>query len=456
MSATLGEGCRDRPIGAAEVALSGVPDRVPLSIGQQALWLFQYMSPRSCAYHVPLAFRLAGPVDVGLLRAALDVVTRRHEALRTAFRQDTEGTPYQIVLPWTPTDLPVYHATDDEAVATIVNDAARAPFDLAEGRPIRAVLIRLDRHDHVFVVVTHHIVSDGWSMRLLTQEISTAYRAMAGGEQPDAALPRLEVQYADYALWQREWWSGPELDSRLAYWQRTAEGLRGVDLTDGRARPRRPTYAADRLIVEVPRWVTDPLRAHTAATGASFFALLATAFTLLLRERTGEPDIAFGTMLAGRTEPELEHLVGYFVNLVMLRCDLRDDPTPAVVAKRLGTAMLAAIDHEAPFPAVVERLAPRRVAGRNPLFQITMQLRTGGSAPAPLRLPGVTVTEVDVYPGQHAFDLTVSFLDTPPALRISVEYTTEAFDRLWAADFADQLIRILHALSKGTSDDRAH
>ncbi|NUT49374.1 MAG: hypothetical protein HOV94_19000 [Saccharothrix sp.] len=425
-------------------------DRVPLSPGQQALWLFQHMSPRSSAYHVPIAFRLTGPLAVDALRGALDMVVRRHEVLRTAFRVDGDGEPYQEVLPPGRVDVPVHEAADADAAFKVVEDLVRAPFDLAEGRPIRAAVVRPAEHEHVFVVVLHHIVADGWSLRVLTDELSSAYRALWRGEEPK--LPHLDVQYADYALWQRELMS--EMDDRIGYWARVLADLPAVDLAGGRPRPRRPSYTAERLLVDVPADVTRGLRALAAARGTSLFPLLAAAFAVVLRDRTGQADVAFGTLLAGRGEPELEPLVGYFVNLVVLRCDLSDDPSTTEVARRLGAAMLAAIDHEAPFGAVVERLAPPRAAGRNPLVQVTMQLRTGTSAPAVPDLPGVDAVELDVYQGQHAFDLTLTFLDLPDRLTVSAEYSTEVFDRAGARDLVDRIVRTLHALPEGNADGR--
>lgn len=410
------------------------------------------MSPRSSAYNVPIAFRLSGPLRVDLVRAALDLVVLRHESLRTAFRADEDGVPHQEVLPPDGVDVPLHDVADRDAAAKLVEDVARTPFDLAGGRPIRAAVVRVADNDHLFVVVLHHIVGDGWSLRVLVEELSTAYRALWRGEEP--ALPRLEVQYADYALWQRDLLTPSEMDDRLAYWERTLVDVPAVDLTDGRVRSRRPTYAAARLLVDVPADVARAVRAHAAATGTSLFPQLATAFALALRQRTGGADVAFGTMLAGRVEPGLEPLIGYFVNLVVLRCDLSDDPPTAEVSRRLGAAMLAALDHEVPFTAVVARLAPPRAAGRNPIVQVAMQLRTGGSAPAVPDLPGVTAVELDVYQGQHAFDLTLTFLDTPDRLTISVEHSTEVFDPDWAAGLADQLVRTLHALPEGTADGR--
>lgn len=426
---------------------------VPLSLGQQALWFFQHMSPRSSAYHVPLAFRLTGPLRVDLLHAALDTVVRRHETLRTAFRQESDGEPYQVVLEPGAFDLPVHDlSTAAEAVEKTVADIVRTPFVLADGTPLRAAVLRTGPDEHVFVLVAHHIVSDGWSLRLMTDEISAAYRALGRGAVPEAELPALDVQYTDYALWQRDGLAMPEQEEALAYWERALAGVPTLDLADGRSRPRRPTYAADRLLAEVDPGVAAALHEHAKATGTSLFSLLAAAFTLAVHERTARTDIAFGTMLAGRVEPELEPLVGYFVNTVVLRVDLSDAPSPHVLADRLGAAMLGAIDHEAPFGSVVERLNPPRRPGRNPIYQVTMQLRTGGSAPGVLELPGITAHEIDVYQGQHAFDLTLTFIDSTAGLTISVEYSTEVFDRVWASDLAAQLVRILQALPEGTHD----
>lgn len=426
-------------VGATDLA-----ERYELSSGQEALWMFEQLVPGTAAYHVPLAFRLRGPLRTDLLDAALTLVVRRQEVLRTAFRED-DGEPYQLVLPPAGAEVPLCEVADGAELAEALRREAREPFDLAGGRPFRLRLFRLGPEEHVLSLVMHHIATDGWSLRLLTDELSAGYAALLAGEDPEAALPELPVPYRRYAQWQRECFQGPELEQLLGHWEKELRGIPAVDLAAGRERPRRPSFAADRLVVrldpELHRALTDLAR----AARVSLFSWLGAAFSLALTERTGRPDTAFATLFAGRGEPELEPLIGYFVNMVVLRADLADDPAFCELAARLNAANLRAIDHEVPFGSVVRHLAPARRPGRNPLAQVTLQLRTGGSAPGRPELPGVDCEDVDLYPGQHAFDATVTFIEDGPDFLLSIEYSTEVFDAPWAAGLADQLRALLRA-----------
>ncbi|MFJ7243693.1 condensation domain-containing protein [Kitasatospora sp. NPDC098652] len=424
-------------VGAADPA-----ERYELSSGQEALWMFEQLVPGTAAYHVPLAFRLRGPLRPELLRAALTLVVRRQEVLRTAFRAD-DGDPYQLVLPPGEAELPLCDTTDGAELAAALHREAREPFDLAAGRPFRLRLFRLGPEEHVLSLVMHHIATDGWSLRVLLHELSAGYAALLAGQDPEAVLPGLPVPYRRYAQWQREYYQGPELEEMLDHWEKELRDLPAVDLAAGRPRPRRPTFAADRLVVRLDPALHRALTDLARAARGSLFSLLGAAFALALTERTGRPDTAFATLLAGRGEPELEPLIGYFVNMVVLRADLTDDPAFCELAARLNVSSVRSIDYEVPFGSVVRRLAPARRPGRNPLAQVTLQLRTGGSAPGRPELPGVVSEDVDLYPGQHAFDATVTFIEDGPDFLLSIEYSTEAFDAPWAAGLADQLQELL-------------
>ncbi|MFJ9773538.1 condensation domain-containing protein [Kitasatospora sp. NPDC101157] len=417
-------------------------ERYELSSGQEALWMFEQLVPGTAAYHVPLAFRLRGPLRTDLLEAALTLVVRRQEVLRTAFREE-DGEPYQLVLPPAGAELPLCEVTDGPELADALHREAREPFDLAAGRPFRLRLFRLGPQEHVLCLVMHHIASDGWSLRLLTGELSAGYAALLAGRDPEAVLPPLPVPYRRYARWQRECFRGPELEALLAHWEEELRGVPAVDLAAGRPRPRRPSFAADRLVVRLDPALHRGLTELARAARGSLFSWLGAAFSLALTERTGRPDTAFATLFAGRGEPELEPLIGYFVNMVVLRADLSDDPAFCELAARLNAATVRAIDHEVPFGSVVRHLAPARRPGRNPLAQVTLQLRTGGSAPGRPELPGVRCEDIDLYPGQHAFDATVTFVEDGPDFLLSIEYSTEAFDAPWADGLADQLRELL-------------
>lgn len=353
-------------------------------------------------YNVPSAYRLSGPLDVGALERALHQVVARHEALRTRFPAPG-GRPSQHVDP-PPTvtiaveDLSQAGAGQAEARArAIAATEAAAPFDLARGPLFRTRLLRLGPDEHVLLLTLHHIVADAWSTGVLLAALAAGYRACSSPAPLDPGsgrAPDLPVQYADYAVWQRRWLAGGRLEAQLGYWKARLAGLPAFELPPDHPRPPMPSYRGAAATFVVPASVARPLRALGRSQGATLHMTLLAGFTALLARATGRTDVVVGGTTAGRTHRELEDLIGFFVNPLVLRTDLSGDPPFTEVLARVRQTALEAYQHQdAPFEKVVERIAPRRDLSRSPLVQIAFELHEHAPAPATLG-DGVALTDV--------------------------------------------------------------
>ncbi|GLZ29127.1 hypothetical protein Lesp02_13170 [Lentzea sp. NBRC 105346] len=394
------------------------PERVPLSYGQWRLWFLDRLEPGP-VYNMPLALRLTGEVDAVALRAALEDVVARHEVLRTVFR-DVEGEPYQQVLD----------------VAPVWGDVAGHVFDLASEPPIRASL-RRDGADHVLVVLVHHIACDGWSTDVLMRDLATAYAARCRGAAPDwAPLP---VQYADYALWQRE------LPLDIDYWTRQLADLPDeLMLPFDRPRPAVSSHRGDVLEFSVPQELHRGLVELSRAHGVSLFMVLQAGFAALLTRLGAGSDIPIGTPIAGRADSALDDLVGFFVNTLVLRTDTSRDPSFADLLGRVRETCLAAYAHQdVPFELVVEALNPSRSLARNSLFQVMMSLENVSSSG--IELPGLTVSVEPMGGTTTKFDLTLRFV-VGEDLHARFDYATDLFDRDTVRGIADRLVELLAAV----------
>jgi pipecolate-incorporating enzyme len=390
----------DEPIFAARRAAR--PRRIPLgnairpvdrdgplaaSFSQQRLWLMQQISPQGNSYNLPIVQRLRGVLDAVVLGRALDLVVRRHEALRTVFEAE-DGEPRQRIQPWEATGLRRVDARDEDHARALVHREAAEPFDLRTGPVLRALLIRLADDDHVLLLTVHHIAGDGWSLAILRTELSAQYRALLLGAEAD--LPELGVQYADFAQWERRVLSGPRLQQRLDYW---LENLRGappvLELPADRSRP--PTGGAEAGAVEwhPPAALVNAARELSRATGTTLFMTLLAAFQVVLSRSARTEDVLVGTPIANRNRAEVEGLIGMFVNTVVLRGDLSGDPSFRELLRRTRTNATGAFAHaDLPFDVLVEKLAPPRDLSLNPVVQVLFQLLP--MLPPALSLPGVT------------------------------------------------------------------
>src|ERR1041385_6535362 len=358
----------------------------PLSFAQERLWFLDQLEPGSALYNVPSSYRLGGEVNVPALERSLNEIVRRHEALRTRF-QVVGGQPLQIIE--SPReqrlevrDLGELGAGAEAEAMRVVNEEGQRRFDLAQGPLLRSLLLRLGPGDYVLLVTMHHIVSDGWSAGVFMRELSVLYEAHCQGRS--AQLPELPIQYADYAVWQRERMQGEFLAEQLGYWRGQLKGLRpllGVP-ADG-VRPAVQRYRGAYLSFQVRGPVVAGLRGLSEQAGVTQFMTLLAAFAVLLWRYTGEREVVVGTPIAGRTRAETEGLIGFFVNTLVLRTELSGELSFAELLQRVREVTLGAYAHqELPFEKLVEELQPERNLSYTPLFQVMFVLQGSGKREA--------------------------------------------------------------------------
>ena len=423
----------------------------PASFGQQRLWLLDQLLPGRAAYNLPFAVRLSGRLEVGALGRSLAEVVRRHEVLRTVFVGGDAGA-LQVPAPaggrlLAAVDLSRLPAPAREAEARRLARAdARRPFDLACGPLLRATLLRLEARAHVLLFCLHHTVSDGWSNAVLLGEMSQLYAAFAAGEA--SPLPELELQFADFAVWQRQQLTGETLDGLLAYWrQKLRDAPPVLELPTDRARPAAPRHLGGTVTGALDAGTPGALNQLGRDREATPFVILLAAFQALLGRWAGSRDVVVGSPVAGRERPEVEGLIGFFANTLVLRTDLLGDPSFAELLDRVRRAVLEAQEHaELPFERLVEELRPERDEAVHPLFQVAFVLQDGGRRSA--ELPGLTFEPVaprEIHSGVAKFDLTL-FVDLQAAgSELWLEYDRELF----AATTASRFLRHLRTLLRG-------
>ncbi|HEV3048871.1 MAG TPA: condensation domain-containing protein, partial [Longimicrobium sp.] len=405
----------------------------------------------SATYNIPTAWRLGGALDEAALERSLREIVRRHEALRTVF-QERGGTPVQVIAPFSGLPLPVTdlshlseEAREAEVQRELVAESGARAFDLAAGPLFRVSLLRLSPEEHVLLLSQHHIVSDGWSMGVLYRELSALYEAYRqGGESP---LPELPVQYADYAIWQREQVEGEVLDRQLSYWrERLAGAPELLELPTDRPRPPVQTYGGGTVPVEFSAELLERLQALGRSEGATLYMVLLGAFQVLLSKYSGSEDIVVGSPIAGRTRAEVEELIGFFVNTLVLRTDLSGDPSFREVLRRAREVTLGAYENqEVPFERLVAELQPERSLSHTPLFQVILTLQTaGGGIDA---LPGLEVSAVEAERVSAKFDLSLALTPTSRGLRGGLTYPTDLFDRGTVERMLGHLERVLEQVT---------
>ncbi|MET0395230.1 MAG: non-ribosomal peptide synthase/polyketide synthase, partial [Longimicrobiaceae bacterium] len=419
---------------------------LPLSFSQERLWFLDRLEPGNAHYNIAAALRLRGPLRAEVLRVALEDVTRRHEALRTVFAE-RGGGPVQVVLPAGRFHLPVHDlsalpgAERERAMLRLVHDEAGGGFDLLTGPLLRVRLVRLAPEEHVLVLTMHHVVSDAWSMDVLWREAARCYAARAAGAS--CPLPPLSVQYADFAVWQREALAGEALDAQAGWWRAALEGAPALlALPTDRPRPAAWSHRAGEHPFAVSAGVSEALRALGRHEGATLFMTLLAALQVVLGRFSGQDDVVVGTPVAGRTRAETEGLIGFFVNQLALRGDLSGDPTFAALLGRVREATLGAYAHqELPFERLLEALRVERTAAHASVYQVMMVLHAArGDAVA---LPGVEVAQVPVHSAAAAVDLEIAFRDTPGGVLGTVVYAAGLYDRATVAALADHLVMVL-------------
>jgi amino acid adenylation domain-containing protein len=414
----------------------GIPRRTgsgpfPLSFGQQRLWFLDQLEPGNPAYNIPAAIRLNGQLNVNALLRSLNELIRRHETLRTTFAVLDEQ-PAQIIHEAGPLSLPeidLQQLSADGREATVLQlaaDEARRPFNISSEPPFRAQLLRLSRNDHVILVSMHHIASDLFSRMILVREIATLYQAYdQDGRSPFVELP---IQYADYALWQRQWLQGEVLERQLGYWKTQLNDAAAV-LELPLDRPRAPvqSYRGASVPFTPPIELVRALRDMARAEGVTLFMLLMAVFQTLLFRYSGQTQISVGTPVAGRTRSETEGLIGFFINTLVLRTDFAGDPTFRELLRRVREVALGAFAHQdVPFEKLVEELNVERSLSHTPLFQVMLDLQT--LQPNDFGLSDLTITPLAPEQPTAKFDLNFSLAETNEHLSGALEYGTELFE----------------------------
>jgi len=421
------------------------PDALALSFAQERLWFLDQLTPGNPFYNVPVAVALRGRLDVPALQRALVALAKRHQTLRTRF-PSLGGRPVQWVSrpswPLPVVDLSALPEKRREAEVTRqAAEESAQPFDLARGPVARSVLLRQGAEEHALLVTLHHIVSDGWSMGVLVREVAALYQGLASGGDSAAApprLPELPIQYVDFAAWQRRWLTGEVWDRQMGYWRERLAGVEPLALPLDRRRPSVQRFRGGRVPLRLGRPVASGVRRLGQERGATPFMALLALFGALLSRASGQGDVAVGTPIANRNRGEIEGLIGFFVNSLVLRLDTSDDPTVSELVERAREVALGAYAHQdLPFEKLVEELQPERSSGHNPLFQVVFALQ---NAPvSEISLPGLTMERLGVDIESAKFDLKLDLWEVDGGLQGVFQYDTDLFERStverWARHF---------------------
>lgn len=404
---------------------------LPLSFAQQRLWFLDRLDPGNPAYNIPYGVRLKGSLDLIALERSLNEIVRRHEILRTTFTS-VEGEPVQQIvssctLPLKEIDLEsLPESKREEELQQLIQLEAWQPFDLSREPLLRVSLVKLAPGDRVLLLTMHHIISDAWSIEVFVREAAILYEAFAA-EKP-SPLPELPIQYADFALWQRQWLQGKVLETQLNYWKQQLEGaIPLLPLPTDFPRPAVPTFQGARQTLELPKSLTESLKALSHQAGTTLFITLLSAFKVLLYRYTSQTDISVGTPIANRNRSETEKLIGFFVNTLVLRTDLSGNLTfRELLALERDVALEAYAHQDLPFEKLVEQLQPERSLSHTPLFQVMFAFESVSQMT--LELPGLTLTPLEIPNETAKFDLTLFVAETPQTLVCTLKYKSDLFE----------------------------
>ena len=424
------------------------PERLPLSYAQQRLWFIDQFEGTSTEYNMPEALRLQGELDQEALERTINTIVERHESLRTHF-VEVDGEPVQTIVPSLRIAVPVEdlsaldEASQQQAVAAAMRREWEQPFDLARGPVLRIKLLKLGEHDHILLRTFHHIVSDGWSVGVFNREFGTLYEAFQEGHQNP--LEPLPVQYADFALWQRSWLDKQALDHGLEYWKEQLSGIpEQLRLPTDRPRPAYPTFAAELCGVTLPAQQLAGLKRLSQANNATLYMTLLSAFALLLERYSGQEDIVVGSPIANRQETQLEQLIGFFVNSLVMRVRVRPELSfRELLGAVRATTLDAYLHQDIPFERLVEDLSPERNLNSTPLFQVVFALQ---NAPAgPQLLKGLEITPLIGDELRVRFDLELHALERGGQLELFWLYNRDLFERWRIEQMARHYLNLLEA-----------
>jgi amino acid adenylation domain-containing protein len=422
------------------------------------MWFIDRLEPGNSLYNRPAFIRLKGELKTAVLERCLNEIIRRHEILRTTF-PDVNGQPLQVILPFQPLALAVRdisglpEAEREAAARRQATDEAALAFDLRRGPPIRAGLLRLGAQEHILLLTMHHIVFDGWSEGVLFQELAVLYESFSAG-QP-APLSELPIQYADFAVWQRQWFREEIFDSQLAYWKKQLAGAAVLELPTDHPRPSVQTFRGSKQFFSLSRALTGRLKALGRAQGTTLFMTLLAAFQTLLHRYAAQDDILVGAPVAGRNRTDVEGLIGFFINTVVLRTDFSGDPSFRELLGRVRKVALDAYAHQdLPFEKLVEALHPQRNSSRSPLFQVMFAFQNApGTAPS---FAGLTVTSLNVESETAIFDLSLLMVEDANSLKATLEYNTGLFDAATISRMRDHFQILLESIAANPEQRLSH
>ncbi|RDV11082.1 amino acid adenylation domain-containing protein, partial [Pontibacter diazotrophicus] len=419
-------------------------DKLPLSFSQERLWFIDQLQGSS-HYHLPAVFRLTGELDVAGLEDAFRQIVKRHEALRTVFLQE-EGQAYQQVLDadWQLSHMNGHSFVDATGLYAAIQSAVEQPFDLSKDFMLRAVLVELSEQEHLLVVVLHHIASDGWSVSVLVQELTELYAARQ--QKREAVLPQLPIQYADYAVWQRDYLQGEVLEEQTSYWKNKLAGVEALQLPTDYVRPSVQSTRGARLDLNLDKDLSQKLEQFSNRKEVTLFMSLLSAFKVLLYRYSGQEDICVGSPIAGRVQPEVEPLIGFFVNTLALRSNLGNNPNfNDLITQVKDTTMEAYAHQDLPFEKVVEAAGVARDMSRSPLFQVMFILQNTPEVPE-IRLGDLTLTSQPFEGVSAKFDMTLSVTSHADGLQLNVEYCADLFSEATVSRMMGHYERLLSLL----------
>jgi amino acid adenylation domain-containing protein len=442
-----------REQGIGEANAERIPRRTesgpaPLSFAQQRIWFLDQLEPESPLYNIHMGVELSGPLNVPVLQRSIAEIVRRHEALRTTFAV-IDDRPVQIINQNAIFKLPVHDLQDlneserRSRVSAWVEEDARRRFDLINGPVLRANLLRLGETEHVLLLTIHHIVSDGWSVGVFVRELATLYEAYTAGRP--SPLPKLSIQYADFAAWQRDWLQGERLEEQLSYWRTQLAGAPPLlELPTDRPRPPVQSYTGAGETLLLSESLSQSLKELSRREGATLFMTLLAAFSTLLYRYSGLHDILVGTPIANRNHADTESLIGFFVNTLVFRTRVSDQMTFRELLVQVREMALEAYAHQdLPFEKLVEELQPERSLSHSPVFQVLLDLQN--EPMHDLELHGLRLTPLPFDSLMAKFDLVLTFGETDGRLNGQLEYNTDLFDGATARRMVRHLGHLLEA-----------
>lgn len=424
-------------------------DGLPLSYGQQRLWIIEQLDPGNPAYNMYFGLKLTGELDKAALRRSMNEIVRRHEILRTIFPV-IKDEPLQKIAAAMEISIPevdISGLTEVERLEEaqeLAKKHARQPFNLAEGPLLSLQLLRLQEHEHVLLIAMHHIISDGWSMGILTREFGALYAAFVSGDP--SPLPGVELQYGDFAFWQREWLKGDVLENQLAYWRKQLKGVSSLELPTDFPRPQMPSHHGGSELVSVDKDLIYKLKELSRSEGVTLFMVLLASLQTLLSRYAEADDVVVGTVIANRSRVETERVIGFFVNTLALRTDLSGQPSFRELLGRVRRVVFDAYDHQdVPFEKIVEDMAPERNLAKSPIFQVMLALQNLDLPE--FNLPGLRLDGFRGTGTAEQFDMTLELKETASGLTGTLLYQKDLFTPARMKRLLEHWKLLLHAMA---------